>query len=388
MCAARARGGDVGDRQACRIVGEDAAVRAVDRQLLRPAVEDAGHIDAVITLFEMMAERRRVGKLQPQILDTHVGEMPPFGDHRGLVGADIVEQRIAKRHRLAANRRNARRLRNHRPVRRRPVVRPDRQVGIAIERLQYLAVWPVDRKPLQLHDIADLELRDIVDRQRAGKLLARHARREHRIAHILAAVIGDRPAACRRNEDHPPGPAIFGEQIIDIMLGLDLLLLLAHQIFAQLVIVVALVDQPQRAREPQFAAARTIARAVEDNVAARDPQHFGDLRAPLRKTQYDLALHRVRRGECAQHRFRVVEPVVGDRTMGGHVDDRSHIGGDRCEAEAIACIAEIGQRVRGHRRRVGKDHGRFRRLRLNRERQRRAERQKPIRGARADYPKS
>src|SRR3546814_5211329 len=57
MRAAVARRGDVGNRQARRIVGEDAAVRPVDRQPAYPAVEHAGHIDAVITLFEMMAER-------------------------------------------------------------------------------------------------------------------------------------------------------------------------------------------------------------------------------------------------------------------------------------------------------------------------------------------
>src|SRR3546814_8791867 len=156
-----------------------------------------------------------------------------------------------------------------------------RQVGVAIERYPYPAFRPVDPKPLQLDDIPRLELRRIVDRQRAGELLARNAGREHGVADVLAGVIGYRSAALGRDADHPARPAIFGEQIVDIMLGLDLLLLFAHQIFAQFVIIVALVDQLERAREPEFAAAGAVARTVEDDVAARDPQHFGDLRAPL-----------------------------------------------------------------------------------------------------------
>src|SRR3546814_6573213 len=88
------------------------------------------------------------------------------------------------------------------------------------------------------------------------------------------------------------------------MLWLDLVLLCAHPFCAQFVIIVALVDQLERAREPEFAAAGAVARTVEDDVAARDPQHFGDLRAPLRETQRHLALYRIGGGERAEHRDR------------------------------------------------------------------------------------
>ncbi len=285
-----------------------------------------------------------------------------------------MEQRIAERHRLAADRRDARRLRDHRPVRKGPVVRTDRQVGVAVKRCQDPALRSVDRKPLQLDDVADLQLGRIVDRQRAGELLARYPGREHRIANILCPVVGDRPAALGRDKDHPARPRIFGEEIVDIMLGLDLLLLFAHQIFAQLVIIVALVDELERAREPELAAAGAIARAVEDDVAARNTQYFGDLRPPFREAQRHFALHRIGGGERAEHRLAIVEPVVGDRAMIGHFDDRPGIGGDRREAEAITRIGKIGQRVRRHRRGVRQDLGQFPRLRLNRKNQRRTQR--------------
>src|SRR3546814_18821571 len=112
-------------------------------------------------------------------------------------------------------------------------------------RLQDLALRPVDREPWQLDDVADLELRGIVDRQRAGELLARHAGRQNRVAHVLACVIGDRPAALRRDPDHPARPAIFGAPIADIMPGLALLILPAHQIFEPLGLIVSSVLQPQ-----------------------------------------------------------------------------------------------------------------------------------------------
>src|SRR3546814_10118928 len=97
-----------------------AAVRPVDRQPAYPAIEHAGHIDAIVALLQMMAERRRFGELQPHILDADVREMLPVGDDRGLVGAHVVKQRIAERHCSPAHRRDARRLHDDRPVGRGP----------------------------------------------------------------------------------------------------------------------------------------------------------------------------------------------------------------------------------------------------------------------------
>ena len=105
-----------------------------------------------------VTEGGRLGELQPQILDADVGKVRPVGHDRGLVGADVVEQRIAERHCLSADRRDPRRLRDHRPVRKGPVVRADRQVGVAVKRFQYPAFRSVDREPLQLDDVADLQL--------------------------------------------------------------------------------------------------------------------------------------------------------------------------------------------------------------------------------------
>src|SRR3546814_18679688 len=116
------------------------------------------------------------------------------------------------------------------------------------------------------------------------------------------------------------------------MLGLDLLLLFAHQIFAQFVIIVALVDQLERAREPEFAAAGAVARTVEDDVAARDPQHFGDLRAPLREPPRHPALYRIGGGERAEHRLRYLQHAVGARATGGELDVRPNITLYRHEA--------------------------------------------------------
>src|SRR3546814_210040 len=60
--------------------------------------------------------------------------------------------------------------------------------------------------------------------------------------------------------------------------------------------------------------------------------------------------------------------------MVGDLDDCPGIDGNRCEAETIARVTEIGQRVRRRGRGVRKDFGQFRLLRLNRTNQRRAQR--------------
>src|SRR3546814_2689541 len=51
--------------------------RSADLQPAYPAIEHAGHIDAIVPLLQMMAERRRFGELQPHILDADVREMLP-----------------------------------------------------------------------------------------------------------------------------------------------------------------------------------------------------------------------------------------------------------------------------------------------------------------------
>src|SRR3546814_18296149 len=118
-----------------------------------------------------------------------------------------------------------------------------RQVGVAIERFQYPAFRPVDRKPLQLDDIPRLELRRIVDRQRAGELLARNAGREHGVADVLAGVVGAGTAALGRDAEHPARPAIFGVQLVVLMLVLDLTPLFSHPLFAHFLIIMYLVPQ-------------------------------------------------------------------------------------------------------------------------------------------------
>ena len=104
VSAPDAIGNHVLERQVGAVVAQDAAIAVGNANVSRPGIERACEVDAVVAALHVVAEVRRIGKLEPEVFDSNVLQAIPGGNLCGNRFIRIMQQRVGQLHVAAVDR--------------------------------------------------------------------------------------------------------------------------------------------------------------------------------------------------------------------------------------------------------------------------------------------
>ena len=98
VSAPGAVGNYVPESQVGAVVAQDAAIGVGNADVPRPGVERAGEVDSVVAALQVVAEERRIGKLESEVFDSNVLQAIPSCDLCRNRVIRIVQQRVGQLH--------------------------------------------------------------------------------------------------------------------------------------------------------------------------------------------------------------------------------------------------------------------------------------------------